>query len=330
MKTFTVNAEKPYKVTVSHGYGDFDYDNNFLKALILTDDNVAPLYLEDVKKLFSCRIYTCVIKSGEFSKSTDGFEKVIKTLIGNDFNRNDLLVCLGGGVVGDLGGFVASVYLRGIRYVQMPTTLLSAIDSSVGGKTGIDFGGLKNSIGTFYSPDYVYVNLDTLKTLPKTQIDNGNGELLKYSFLTKSVCLTDDTENIVYSCLKYKAEIIERDERDVGLRAILNLGHTVGHAVEELSGYNLSHGLCVYKGIISAIKISAKLYGFDKNKTERLLSEARKANLDETIDYEKEVLLAVIKKDKKVTGDKIKFITVYDAGDCRIETLSLEKLEKLL
>lgn len=330
MKTVKINTKKPYGVTVTRGYQDFFLDKKYNKTLILTDENVAEFYLDEVKKLFDGEVYTLVLKSGETSKSVDGYFRIINALFENGFSRNDLLVCLGGGVVGDVGGFAASTYLRGICYIEMPTTLLSVIDSSVGGKTGIDYYGVKNSIGTFYTPSYVYVNLDTLNTLAKKDLESGLGELTKYAFLTKTVSLYDLLENQVYSAIEYKGKITERDEEDRGVRTLLNLGHTVGHAVEELSNYTLSHGLCVYKGLYEAVKLSEKLYGFDEKKSKRLFNLLTTQDIDYTLPYGKEEILKAIKRDKKADGNKIKFVTVFDVGDCRVENLSFDELEKLL
>ena len=330
MKTIKINTEKPYGVTIARGYKDFCLDKKFGKTLIVTDENVYRLYLDEVKSLFDGEVYTVAIKSGETAKSLEGYFCVLNVLFEKGFSRNDLLVCLGGGVVGDVGGFAASTYLRGISYIEMPTTLLSMIDSSVGGKTGINYQGVKNSIGSFYTPCYVYANLDTLNTLPKKEFENGKGELTKYSFLTKTVSSDDSIENAVYNSVKFKAEITEKDEKDRGIRTLLNLGHTVGHAVEELSNYTLSHGLCVFKGLYSAVKISEKLYGFTEEKSRRLINILNAQNADYTLPYKKEEILNAIRRDKKADGDKIRFVTVFDVGDCRIEELSFDEMEKLL
>ena len=177
------------------------------------------------------QIFCYEFQAGEASKNTDTVNGVYEFLIQNHFDRHDLMIALGGGVVGDLTGFTAATYLRGIDFIQVPTSLLSEVDSSIGGKTGVDFMQYKNMVGVFYQPKLVYMNLNVLKTLPKDQLISGFGEILKHGLI----------RNHDYFL---KRDVVERDPKEKGERALLNFGHTIGHAVEKLSDFGLSHGVC--------------------------------------------------------------------------------------
>ncbi len=327
-----VKTQKPYTVTIAEDFSLLQFNKEeFENLLIVTDDVVAPLYIEKVSRLFNGKkVIAKVIKHGEASKNVDNYLEILSLLVCNGFTRKDAVLALGGGVVGDLAGFAASTYMRGIKFYQMPTTLLSQIDSCVGGKTAIDFYGAKNVIGTFYQPSAVYVCTSFLKSLLDKEVENGLGELIKYAFLTGKKFDKRIAPQTISECLKYKISVVEKDEYDCGCRALLNLGHTVGHAIEALSGFTLSHGLCVYKGILAAIEISAKLYSFDKQKTERLKAFLQSFGLDGDIVFDKQSILEKIKSDKKASCDDINFITVFDLGDCRIERITFERLGELL
>lgn len=337
MRTINVNASKPYMVTIEKGLHNFSYmlcEN--CKVCIVTDENVAPLYLEAVAKLFRAKVYTVVLEQGEKTKSLDSYVRLVKFLQENGFTRQDVIVALGGGVIGDLSGFLASTYMRGIKYISMPTTLLSMIDSSVGGKTAINFAGAKNLIGCFYQPDYVYVNVDFLKSLSKKQIDNGLGELVKYSLLKKDGPFSIDlnnpqiTEEIIYNCLSFKAKIIEDDEFDTAKRTLLNLGHTVGHAIESLSDYTISHGECVFKGLFATLKVSENLYGLNKKTVAEITDYLNSFSLNGDLVFDKNLILNKILQDKKRHGEFINFVCIHGFGDCRVEKLTVQRLGELL
>lgn len=337
MKSFTVKTTRPYDVIIDYGWKSFP-KKNFVsdKILIVTDENLSALYLKEVAELFSGKVYTIIIPAGENSKNLDNYKKIIEFLYEKDFSRKDCVVSLGGGVVGDLSGLVASTYKRGTGFYQIPTTIIGMIDSSVGGKTAVNIGKIKNAVGTFYQPDGVYVNLDLLKTLPNAEVVNGLGEFIKYTFLSEKVSaknyLSENrlSEEDIFTCLKVKADVVEKDEKDCSLRALLNLGHTVGHAVESLSNFTIPHGICVFKGLVCTVKISSKLYGFSKEKTEGFLDYLKGFGLDEDIVFPKDQIIERIKSDKKVFGDKINMVCIYDFGDCRIEKISLDLLGELL
>ena len=307
------------------------------KICIVTDSNVGPLYAEIVKaeleKICSvCEIFT--FPAGEENKNLEVVQKLYTFLIEQHFDRKDLLVALGGGVVGDLTGFTAATYLRGIRFIQIPTTLLAQVDSSIGGKTGVDFAQYKNMVGAFHQPRLVYMNLNTLKTLPEDQFASGMGEVLK-SGLIRDARFYEWTINhmseiqeriypvlvkMVRKCCEIKAAVVESDPTEQGERALLNLGHTVGHAVEKLKNFELLHGQCVALGTIAAAYISFKRGCLS---TEEFY-EIRDMNVgfDLPIFFnglDNEAVLQTTKSDKKMDNGRIKFILLKKIGQAYID-----------
>lgn len=308
------------------------------KVCIITDSNVGGLYLEEVAGLLKEVFALCtsfVFEAGEASKHTDTVGRVYEHLISNGFDRKDLLIALGGGVVGDLTGFTAATYLRGIDFVQVPTSLLAQVDSSIGGKTGVDFMQYKNMVGAFYMPRLVYMNLSVLKTLPPRQIASGMGEIIKHGLIQSSSYFASmqkekeaimkqepsALEHLVAGSCEIKRGIVERDPKEQGERALLNFGHTLGHAIEKLSGFRLYHGECVALGMVGAAYISWK--------TGTLPEEERKL-LEQVItgyglpvrlkDFPctAEEILAATKLDKKMESGKIKFIILKGIGNAAI------------
>ena len=243
------------------------------KICIVTDSHVAPLYYEAVKSALqeiSSEIFSFVFEAGEKNKNLNTVQELYKTLIENEMDRKGLLVALGGGVVGDLTGFGASTYLRGIDFIQVPTTLLAQVDSSVGGKTGVDFLQYKNMVGAFHQPRLVYMNMSTLQSLPNREFTCGMGEILKTGLICdeeffRFVCKNQSEiskldlsmlSRMIRRCCEIKAGVVERDPKEQGERALLNLGHTVGHAVEKMKNFQLLHGQCVGVGLIAAAYLS--------------------------------------------------------------------------
>ena len=279
---------KPYKIVIeNNNKGLVDNLKNIkpadTKICIISDSNVAPIHGETIMMELlsfydSVSLYT--IEAGEENKNLDTVSDIYANLISLNFNRNDMLVALGGGVVGDITGFAASTYMRGIEYIQIPTTLLAMVDSSVGGKTAIDITGGKNSIGTFHQPGAVFININFLKTLDKRQLMSGLGEVLKYAFIEesceyeKSVFLFEfltlckekffelDSVTLIrmidYS-LKLKIAVVEKDEKESGLRKVLNFGHTLAHAIESATNYKkYTHGEAVVYGMFFALNLAFK------------------------------------------------------------------------
>lgn len=306
------------------------------KFCIVSDSNVAPLHLETLKKALGIpkeQLFEFIFPAGEENKNLATVSNLYEFLIQNHFDRKDVLIAFGGGVVGDLTGFAASTYLRGIDFLQIPTTLLSQVDSSVGGKTGVDFLQYKNMVGAFYQPKLVYMNLTLLRTLPEKQLISGLGEILKHGliknkdyfyWMQKNVASVkalelDVMEKVVYQSCLIKRDVVERDTNEAGERALLNFGHTIGHAIEKLSDFSLYHGECVCIGCIAASYISMKHGNISKEDL---------AVIEETFHdfgfitkvggYQAQQILAATKSDKKMVGSKVKFILLQEIGTAYI------------
>ena len=308
------------------------------KVCIVSDDIVAGFYLDKITSELSKKynqIFSFAFKAGEESKNTDTVGTLYEFLITCRFDRNDFLIALGGGVVGDLTGFTAATYLRGIDFVQVPTSLLSQVDSSIGGKTGVDHLKYKNMVGAFHMPKLVYMNMEVFKTLPEKQFSNGMGEVIKhglikdsayYDFLKSeynSVAAQDLAAlvSMIETSCNTKREVVEKDPKEKGERALLNFGHTIGHAIEKLSDFTLFHGECVSLGMVAASYISMK-----KN----YITAENVADIEETLSryglptrvsgYDPDEVLAATKNDKKMSGGKIKFILLEEIGHAVIDT----------
>lgn len=306
-----------------------------VKCVIITDENVGELYLEtflaSLEKKYS-KIYSYVIPAGESNKSVEQTEKIYRFLIEHNIERKDLIFALGGGVIGDLVGFVAATYLRGIRYIQVPTTLLSQADSSVGGKTAVNFLHVKNMIGAFYQPIGVLINYNVLKTLPIREVRNGLVEVLVHAIikdaglfayieenLDKIMGLEPDVlKNLIYQNCKIKASVVEQDERDNGERAILNFGHTYGHAIESAYQYKYRHGECVAIGIIGACCLAERMHLFKRAETLRIRRLLGRMQVLHTIhDCDTAEILEYIKYDKKGKGNVFCFILPDKIGNVK-------------
>ena len=338
MYKLEVNASKHYQITISNNLDGFASEVNSTvtgnKVAIVTDSNVASLYPHAIDGYLQDKtVYNYVIPAGESSKCKEVYFDLLERLSYDGFNRTDTVIAFGGGVVGDLAGFVASTYMRGINFIQVPTTILAAVDSSVGGKTAINLDSGKNLVGAFYQPSAVYINTGFFSTLPEREIMSGMGEVVKYAFLSKSVTAEmikkGATEQLVYECLKIKSSIVERDEKESGERALLNLGHTVGHAIESLSHYAYSHGECVAKGIAYSLLVSKRLYGIDDEKYGAMQNLLASCGHDLTCPYSAE-LIAQIAHDKKSNGKTIKFVAVKDIGEPELVVIDYDKLKEYL
>ncbi len=296
------------------------------KACIVSDTNTANLYLQSITELATKYVketISFVFPAGEDSKNLDTVQKLYEHLIKAHFDRGDLLIALGGGVVGDLTGYVAATYLRGIRFMQVPTTLLAMVDSSIGGKTGVDFNGYKNMVGAFYQPKSVYINLNTLRTLPKRVYYSGFGEVIKYGLIgdknfyewlnshSNELLNYDETAvaTMVYRCCYHKQITVEKDPTEKGERALLNLGHTLGHAIEKLKDFQLLHGECVAIGIVASAFISAKRGYITDEELKSIENTLQAYQLPiRTSALDAEAVLAASKNDKKMSSGKIKFV----------------------
>ena len=328
------------KLSVKTSMGDFniiiargsiktlsDYCNTDKKALVVTDSGVPFEYAETVSKQFK-NVVIKVIPQGEKSKSFNTYKGLLEVLNENAFTRADCIVAVGGGVVGDLSGFTAATYMRGIDFYNIPTTLLSQVDSSIGGKTAIDFGGYKNTVGAFYQPKAVIIDPDVLKTLSKRQFDNGLAESIKMAAtsdkelfeLIENNNAEDIIDTVIERSLKIKKAVVEEDEKELGLRKVLNFGHTAGHAIETAAGLSdFLHGECVSMGMLAFSSHSVR---------ERLINVLTKYNLPVKFDFPADEILSALRHDKKAKGDGVNVVFVNDIGSFEFKYLTFNELEK--
>ena len=258
-------------------------------------------------------------------------------MLENNFNRGDIIIAFGGGVVGDISGFVAATYLRGIDFISVPTTLLSMIDSSVGGKNGINFMNLKNQIGAFYFPKYVHIDYSFLESLDQRNINNGLAEIFKYSVLRdreffdylKSAKKLD-YEKIIYKSLNIKLDFVRDDEKDRGKRQKLNLGHTIGHGIESLSNYKLNHGESIGIGTIYMARAAYKMGLAEEDFSKDLVRAFKKYNLPTSYDFETEEILEILKHDKKINKNLINVILPVQIGEVISKKITFDELKKII
>ncbi len=335
MSTVTVGTYRPYQVVIERGLlrriGEF-LPADITSVLILTDDNLENL-VPRLAQALPIPTEKFVIPHGEQSKNYATVLKLCSYLMSKGFDRKSAILNLGGGVVEDIGGFTASIFKRGIRYYNIPTTLLAAIDSSLGGKTGVDFDGVKNVIGSFYQPYGVFTDLDLIPDNGKAFTD-GIGEAIKYGVLIGEslLCLLENgtTEKgaLITECVRYKAALTAEDEKDEGKRKLLNLGHTIGHAIETLSDFSVSHGEAVVKGIYAMARAEEKASGSNNGLSLRIAKLAQRYDMDVTLGYSVNELLNAIAFDKKVSGECIDLVVPRNVGDCVILRKPLACLEE--
>lgn len=306
-----------------------DIFNLSRKVLIVTDSGVPQCYSETVAS--QCKEpYTVVIRQGEASKCFENYKMLLSKMVQYGFTRSDCVVAVGGGVVGDLAGFVASSYMRGVDFYNIPTTVLSQVDSSIGGKVAIDFEGYKNIVGAFYPPKGVLIDSNTLSTLPKRQISNGLAESVKMAltsdrglfelFENGNAC--DDIDEIIIRSLMIKKAVVEADEKEGGLRKILNFGHTLAHAIESQNKMdNLYHGECVALGMLPMCSDEVR---------NRLIKVLKNLNLPCEFKADKDVIFEAIKHDKKMSGDKLTVIYVPRVGEYTMKTINYEEITEML
>lgn len=319
------------------------------RLCVVTDSTVAELYSDIVIRQLEpvCKeVNLFVFPAGEENKNLDTVRNLYEFLIQNHYDRNDMLVALGGGVVGDLCGFTAATYLRGIRFIQVPTTLLSQVDSSIGGKTGVDFDCYKNMVGAFHMPKLVYANVSALKTLPPEQFSAGMGEVIKHGLIRDREYYEWILENkeavrnrelsvcrrLICGSNRIKRQVVEADPTEQNERAVLNFGHTLGHAVEKLKDFSMLHGHCVALGALAALDICVK---------RGMVPEAEADRYRETMEYfdmpvsvgglTKEAVVAATKNDKKMEAGVIKFILLDRLGHAYVDrTVTDEEMKDAL
>ncbi len=300
------------------------------RVLVVTDDGVPSGYAATVAA--ACAEPTVVaIPQGEGSKNLDTFRRLLEAMVKADFTRTDCVVAVGGGVVGDLAGFAASAFMRGIDFYNIPTTVLSQVDSSIGGKTAVDFMGLKNIVGAFYPPKGVLIDPDTLSTLPARQVANGLAESVKMSLTSdpelfaifeQSADILPELDTVIYRSLLIKKQVVEQDERESGLRKVLNFGHTLAHAVESV--YDMDtyyHGECVAMGMVPMCTTSVR---------QRLLPVLEKLGLPTMLPGAADELIAACRHDKKMAGRDITIVYVPEIGRFELKTVPFEELEAIV
>lgn len=346
MTTIEVNASKRYQVQIGPGLlpglGEkVDALGKVQKVCIVSDSTVWPLYGAAADaSLHAAGLKTCsfVFPAGEASKCGATFLELLNFLAENRLTRSDILVALGGGVVGDLTGFAAACFLRGIRFVQVPTTLLGAVDSSVGGKTAIDLPGGKNLAGAFWQPSLVLCDTECLNTLSEDIFRDGCAEVIKTAILFDEPLFMElvrdglhfDREKVIAACVAHKRDIVNADEFDRGQRQKLNLGHTIGHGVEAMSDFTLSHGKSVAIGTAIAARAAAKLGVCDQGTATRIMWLLEKFGLPIFTHHTAAELAQMALSDKKRAGDTVNLILPKAIGDCIISPTPVTELESII
>lgn len=340
MNTVTVSASKSYDILIGSGLlsilgAQIKKLGKAASVCIVSDTNVWPLYGETCRKNLEdagLNAISFVFPAGEASKNGTVWLELLNFLAENKLTRSDMIVALGGGVVGDLAGFAAASYLRGIRFLQVPTTLLAAVDSSVGGKTAIDLPAGKNLAGAFHQPSLVLCDTDTLNTLPEDIFRDGCAEVIKYGILydtdlfshLEEKGLAFNREAVITRCIELKRDVVMEDEFDTGSRMKLNLGHTIGHGVEAKSNFELSHGKAVAIGTAIVSRAS------QCRETNRIISLLLKFDLPIQTDYTAEDLYTYTLSDKKRSGGTVNLIIPRMVGQCDIVPTPIEELKSFI
>lgn len=346
MKTVEVDAAVRYNIVIDKGI--LPKSGNMIKEVtsaervaVITDDTVDKLYSDVVMKSLSdagFETFKFVFPHGEKSKNISTFSSILEFLAESGLTRTDALVALGGGVVGDVAGFAAASYLRGIDFIQIPTTLLACVDSSVGGKTAIDLKAGKNLAGAFYQPKLVIADFETLSTLTDGIFADGMAEVIKYGVIFDKAFFEflrdneakDNLEYVITRCVELKRDIVNADEKEKGVRALLNFGHTVGHAIEKCSGYKIPHGSAVAVGMVIISRAAYKCSFCGENYADIIASLNKKYYLPVSTDFSASELSSAAMADKKRAGDKIKLIIPEALGNCVIKSVPTSELEKII
>lgn len=346
--------EKSYPIHINNS------DIEKLKKSILEEinyKNYIVIFSKKVYKLYSKILVfpkdkTFILNDGEGEKNFKNYTKILDFALLKKLKREDAIIAIGGGVVGDLAGFAASSYMRGINFIQVPTTLLAAVDSSVGGKTAVNTKFGKNLIGAFYQPKAVFINVNFLKTLDEKQFKSGLGEVIKYGFIEKTCCPDNDAhlinflsefqekimtkdiltlKELIKICIEIKISVVQKDEREAGLRKVLNYGHTYGHVIENLTNYKkYTHGQCVIEGINFALKLAQKLNLTDKEYQFLCEDLIKKFNYEPLQKFETNKIINTMLSDKKATDEHIKFILPVKYAQVTEHNFTPEELKNLI
>ena len=342
MRGIPVEASRNYEVLIGHGLLDAAGEklravSKAGTAVLVAGENVLPLYGERVRRALEAaglRVLCFPLTPGEGSKTLETYGRLLRFLSDNQITRSDVLIALGGGVTGDLTGFAAATYQRGIDFVQIPTTLLAMVDSSVGGKTAVDLPGGKNQVGAFWQPALVLCDPDTLRSLPEEEYRCGCAEVLKYGVLGSAAFfeellalpIREQEEHVIETCVTMKRDIVREDEFDRGLRQLLNLGHSFGHAVEACSGFTVLHGQAVAVGMALIARAAAEK-GFCSAQTrDRITEGLRCYGLPTETDYPLSALAAAVCADKKRSGASMRLVVPAEIGRCEIVKVPLAEI----
>ena len=345
MITVKVNASTSYDIII--GTDILDKLGEYVKqvvpprcACIVTDTTVDALYAKRAEiSLVNAGfdVIKFVIEAGEASKNTQNLVELLEFLAENRLTHSDIVVALGGGVVGDLAGFASAVYLRGIRFIQVPTTLLAMVDSSVGGKTAVDLKAGKNLAGAFHQPSLVLCDYKTLDTLSDDIFADGCAEVIKYGVINDRPLfnqlkkgIRENIEAVISACVTHKADIVAQDEFDKGTRQLLNLGHTVGHAIEKCSDFEISHGKAVSIGMTVVTRIAVSLGICPEEHLEELIHLLKSVGLPTDCSFSADELAKAASADKKRDGNSINLIVPYAIGDCRPMKADVSALTALI
>lgn len=341
MSEITIKTKKQYRYVVEDSFVGLTEEiarvYKGCKLYVVYDKNTAKLFKSELRdELCGYEIYEYVVPIGEQCKSFSTYKRLIDRLLLDGMTRNDMLVAVGGGAVSDLVGFLAATYMRGVSYSIISTTLLSAVDASIGGKTAIDSAYGKNITGAFHAPSLVYVNTACFESLPVREKESGMGEIAKYALLSCELTdeiLKGDISDLCLKCADIKRAVVEKDEferKAKGGRKILNLGHTIGHALEASCGYSLSHGFCVAYGLNRIIDLSVDFYGLNSETKDRMKSKLNVYPFDFNVRADIRDIKSGILFDKKTSGDKISFILLKDVGCPSVENISIADMWRIL
>ncbi len=346
MRTVHVAASREYDVLIERGL--LDRAGAFIaplvkgrNAVIVSDDRVFALYGERLAQSFASAgftVFSHVLPHGEQSKDLQHFGELLEVMVAHELSRSDVAIALGGGVIGDLTGFAAASYQRGMAFVQVPTTLLAAVDSSVGGKTAVNLPSAKNQVGSFYQPSIVLCDPAVIETLPEEEYRCGCAEIIKYGLLEdadfflslKMTPVREQLESVIAHCVTMKRDVVAEDEYDLGRRQTLNLGHTIGHGIEACSKYEVLHGQAVAIGMATITRAAAKRDLCEGLVAEQVNSLLQQYGLPTETPYTAHDLAAAILSDKKRAGDTIHFIVPRAIGKCTIETVNVTEIEDWL
>ncbi len=347
MRNIKVDAGAPYEVMLGRGLLEGAGEHiracvGVCHAMLVSDGTVFSLYGECVKASLEgagFEVDCFVFEQGESSKNTATLVSLIEYMAEKQLTRRDIAVALGGGVVGDMTGFAAAIYQRGINYIQIPTTLLAMVDSSVGGKTAVDLKAGKNLAGAFWQPSLVICDIDALKTLSGEIFADGCAEVIKYGVISDSELFallerelapdSSELENIIARCIEIKADVVSRDEREGGLRQILNFGHTAAHGIEKLSAYAISHGSAVAIGMVIAARAAENKGVCEKGTADRIEALCKKCGLPVRSDYTSEQLASIALSDKKRSGGKLTFVFPTGIGACKRVEIDISEIKEV-